>query len=150
MHLVDVYPYRKEQNKVKHLIFKRTTDVIYSHQWRMIGGKVKNKEKAYEAALRELAEETGIQPSLFWTIPSLNSFYEHQTDTIHQIPAFAAEIEPGKIPELNHEHSRYRWISEDEIDQFIMWPEQRRLMHLLTLIKKNNQILEEWIIKVNQ
>jgi len=146
MRLVDVYLYRKEQDKVKHLIFKRASDVIYARQWRMIGGKLKQEETAYEAALRELKEETGLKPVLFWTIPSVNSFYEYQTDSMYHVPVFAAKI-PNKIPSLNHEHTQYKWISSDEIKQYIVWPEQQRLMHLLTSIIQNDQIIEEWIVK---
>lgn len=146
MRLVDVYLYRKEQHKVKHLIFKRAADVRYARQWRMIGGKVKQEETVSDAALREMKEETALKPIRFWAIPSVNSFYEHQTDSIHQIPAFAAEI-ADKVPSLNHEHSQYKWINDDEIEHYIAWPEQQRLMHLLTTIIRNNQIIDEWIIK---
>ncbi len=52
--LVDVYVYRLEQNKVKILLLKRAQDVVYGGQWRMIGGKVNDDEKAYQAARREL------------------------------------------------------------------------------------------------
>lgn len=144
--LVDVYPYNEEQKRVKFLIFKRTDEIIYPSQWRMIGGKAKESEKYYTAALRELHEETGLRPSTFWTIPSLNQFYDHKTDEIHHIPAFAAEVNPNKPITLNHEHSGHRWIFEDEIDNYIKWPEQRRLMKLLARIVINNEILEEWII----
>jgi dATP pyrophosphohydrolase len=148
--LVDVYPYHREQNRVKFLIFKRADEVIYPNQWRMIGGKVREFEKRHEAALRELKEETGLTPSKFWTIPSLNQFYDHKTDNIHHIPAFAAVIDPNKSITLNHEHSRYKWISDEEIGSYIKWPEQRRLMGLLADIVINNEIIEEWIIKISQ
>lgn len=144
--LVDVYPYHEEQKQVKFLIFKRTSEVIYPNQWRMIGGKAKESEKFSEAALRELHEESDLTPLKFWTIPSLNQFYDPKTDTLCQIPAFAAEVNPEDSITLNHEHSEYQWILEDEIDDHIKWPEQRRLMRLLAYIVTNNEILKEWII----
>lgn len=146
-HLVDVYPYFKEQNKVNFLIFKRSAEVIYPNQWRMIGGKVRQSETFYEAGLRELKEESTLVPKLFWTIPSLNQFYDYQSDTIRTIPAFGAEVNPHDTITLNHEHSDYRWISIEEIGKYIAWPEQQRLMKLLAKIVTHNQILEEWIIK---
>lgn len=144
--LVDVYPYRKKQNRIHLLILKRTSEVRYANQWRMVGGKAEKGETYHETALRELKEETGLTPLLFWTIPSLNQFYEHQTDTIHQIPAFGAEIKLGSNIVLNHEHSEFRWISEEEIDDYISWPEQRRLMKLLLTILTYDNLLKEWII----
>lgn len=147
--LVDVYVYRLEQNEVKILILKRAIDVVYGGQWRMIGGKVNEDEKAYEAAHRELKEETGLTAAKFWTIPSVNQFYDHKSDHLYQIPAFAVEVEDGaQTVKLNHEHVDFKWISGDEIAQYISWPEQRRLMQLLISIVTDNEILKEWIIEI--
>ncbi len=148
--LVDVYPYREEQNKAKFLIFKRAANVIYANQWRMIGGKVKEDEKYYEAALRELKEECGLDPLQFWTLPSLNQLYDPATDTIQQIPAFGVEVDPEDSIALNHEHSEYKWIGENEIERHIAWPEQRRLMELISNVIDKNEILEEWIINISK
>lgn len=146
--LIDVYPYQKDDtNNLSLLILKRSTDVRYARQWRMVGGKTEENEKLYDAALRELQEETGVSPLLFWSIPSVNQFYDHETDSVHQIPAFGAEIAPDADITLNHEHSEHKWISTEEIDDYILWPEQRRLMKLLAKIVKENNLLEEWIIK---
>lgn len=146
--LVDVYPYRKRNDEVLFLIFKRAEDVIYAGQWRMIGGKAQGKETYPEAALREMKEETGIIPESFWTLPSLNQFYDHYNDCICQIPAFAAQIGSGSDIILNHEHINQKWISQEEIDDYIQWPEQKRLMNLLANIVQQNQIIDEWIIEV--
>lgn len=144
--LIDVYPYKKEDNGINILLFKRAENVKYAGQWRMIGGKVHNDERATEAALRELKEESGLQPKEFWVIPSVNQFYDPQTDNIQQIPAFAAELEPDAEIILNHEHIDYIWISEDEIDEYINWTEQKRLLKLVSTIVTDNKILKEWII----
>ncbi|MDZ7660248.1 NUDIX domain-containing protein [Fodinibius sp.] len=146
--LVDVYPYQREQNEVEFLIFKRAADVQYAHQWRMIGGKVNPKETYYNAALRELKEETGLSPDLFWSIPSVNQFYDPDSDRILQIPAFGAEVNKESAITLNHEHASWKWISEDELDTYIQWPEQIRLMKLLADIVISKQILNEWIIEL--
>ncbi len=144
--LVDVYPYSIEQGNINLLVLKRSQSVMYPGQWRMIGGKVKEEEATMEAARRELNEETGQSPTLFWTIPSINQFYDYQSDSIKQIPAFAAEI-PGKLQiKLNHEHVDYAWISEEEIEDYISWPEQQRLMRLVADIVTRNEILDEWKI----
>lgn len=145
--LIDVYPYKKVHNKVRLLVFKRSAEVMYPSQWRMVGGKANNEEKLFNAGLRELKEETGVTPLLFWAIPSVNQFYDHKTDTIHQIPAFGAEISSKPDIKLNHEHSEHKWISVNEIDSHLSWPEQKRLMKLLVTIVNENEILQDWIIK---
>ncbi|MDR9418945.1 NUDIX pyrophosphatase [Gracilimonas sp.] len=148
--LIDVYPYRMESGVPLFLIFKRSSNKIYANQWRMVGGKVKEGESHWEAALRELKEETGITPSKFWTIPSVNQFYEAASDTVHTIPAFAAEIEGKADVKLDDEHSEYRWMRIEEIESCIPWPEQRRLMKLTHTILTDQlqNILPEWHIDI--
>lgn len=117
----------------------------------MVGGKVQKDEYYWEGALRELREETGLIPLKFWTIPSVNQFYEAKTDTIHRIPAFAAEIDENAAITLNEEHTEYKWVQADEINNYIPWPEQRRLMNLLhdLLTDPTFEIIPEWIIDIN-
>ncbi|SMO69309.1 NUDIX domain-containing protein [Fodinibius sediminis] len=145
--LVDVYAYCFRKGEVELLVLKRAPHVIYSDQWRMIGGKVRQGEKAYTAGLRELREETGYVPKLFWTLPSVNHFYEASSDCIRHIPVFAAEVDPEESITLNHEHVDHKWISDEQISEHIQWPEQQRLMHLLIRILTQNQLLDEWILK---
>lgn len=149
--LIDVYPYRVDGKNVEFLILKRSSKKIYADQWRMVGGKVQENESYWGAALRELNEELSVVPKQFWTVPSLNKFYEHSSDTIHHIPAFAAGLEwnDEKIG-LDDEHSGYLWIKADEVSEYIHWPEQRRLIQLINEILTNQKILPEWIIDIKK
>ncbi len=146
--LIDVYPYRMNGGTAEFLIFLRSSKKIYAHQWRMVGGKVKEGEAYWQAALRELNEETSLSPRLFWTIPSINSFYEAGSDQIHQIPAFAAELPLEADPILDQEHTEFKWIPSSEVDKYIHWPEQKRLIKLAHELVVNDQILPEWHISV--
>ncbi len=145
--LIDVYIYRVKEKVPEFLLLKRATNKIYANQWRMVGGKVKEGEAYWEAAQRELKEETGLNPVSFWVIPSVNTFYEAKTDQVHQIPAFAAEITPSDILQLDDEHTGFTWIAKEQLDEFLVWPEQKRLICTAHDIIVNNQILPEWIIE---
>ncbi len=145
--LIDVYIYRIKATVPEFLLLKRATNKIYANQWRMVGGKVEEGEAYWEAAQRELKEETGFNPVSFWVIPSVNTFYEAKTDQIHQIPAFAAEVSLNDEPELDAEHTHFTWVSIGQLDEFLAWPEQKRLIRTATDIIVNNQILPEWIIE---
>lgn len=143
--LVDVYPYRWEQQEVRFLILKRAEQKPYAGQWRMVGGKVEGCEAAWQSGLRELREETGLFPQLFWTVPSVNSFYDARADTVHQIPVFAAEVKQAEIA-LDEEHTDWKWITIGAVKNHILWPEQQRLMTLIHTILTNQKILSEWKI----
>lgn len=126
--IVDVYPYRDRASNPEFLLLHRAPDVTYAGQWRMVGGKIEPDEAAWEAALREVEEETGHAPTRFWTVPSVNHFYEWRHDRINLIPAFAAAL-PGD-PTLDDEHDAFAWLSAEEAAERLSWPEQRRLLRL--------------------
>ena len=144
--LIDLYPYRTTHSGPEFLLLKRAKGKIYEGQWRMVGGKAGKDESYWQAALRELKEETGLEPKRFWTLPSINSFYEYKTDMIHQVPAFAAELDPSSGLKLDDEHDNFGWFEAGEAVQLIQWPEQKRLIELADHILKHDQILEEWLV----
>lgn len=147
--LVDVYPYRQMGDNITFLIFKRADDMIYAGQWRMIGGKVNPGEHRSIAALRELNEETGCKPHDFWVVPGVNQFYDHNTDTIHAIAAFAGRIDSSAKIRLNHEHQSYKWISASDAKKIINWPEQVRLINIIHDILVYKHVLPEWQVAIS-
>lgn len=126
--VVDVYPYRWQDDRLEFLLMRRAASAAYAGQWRMIGGNIESDEAAWETALREVTEETGQTPARLWSVPSMNHFYEWQHDRVNLIPAFAAELDAD--PVLNHEHADFAWLpAADAIDR-LQWPEQQRLLRL--------------------
>ncbi len=144
--LIDVYPYCVTDEGIRFLVFRRTEAVMYGGQWRMIGGKVGDSENRAMAALRELKEETGCDAALFWTVPSVNQFYDAASDTIHLIAAFAARLDRHASIRLNHEHDHYQWIGIQDVKNFIKWPEQVRLIYLIHDILTDDGVMPEWLI----
>ena len=128
--VVDVYPYRFHAGNLQFLLLRRAPGVEYAGQWRMLVGKIGRGETAWQAALREVQEETGQPPSRLWTLPSVNHFYEWQQDRINLIPAFAAELHDD--PTLNHEHDDFAWWAPQVAASRTDWPEQQRLLNLTT------------------
>lgn len=126
--VVDVYPYREESVNPEFLLLRRAPDTEYPGQWRMVGGKIEDGEAAWETGLREVKEETGRTPTRFWALPSVNTFYEWQSDRINLIPAFAAGL--PEDPKLDDEHDAFAWRPAREAAQYLDWPEQKRLLRL--------------------
>lgn len=148
MRLIDVYPYRQREESIQYLILKRSPESQYAGQWRMVAGKIEEGEAAWQAGLRELKEETGLTPELFWVIPSINHFYNHRGNRIEFIPAFAAQAPHGALIVLNKEHVEYQWIEIGQIDTYIDWPEHRRLLEMIDSILTGHKILDDWIISI--
>ena len=126
--VVDVYPYRNESVNPEFLILRRAPDTSYAGQWRMVGGKIEPDEEAWKTGLREVKEETGQAPGRFWALPSVNAFYEWQTDRVNLAPAFAAALSGD--PVLDDEHDQFAWLPAREAAQRLAWPEQKRLLRL--------------------
>ncbi|MES3631142.1 MAG: NUDIX pyrophosphatase [Longimonas sp.] len=127
--VVDVYAYRMQSSAPEVLLLHRSQNVSYAGTWRMVGGKIETDETAWQAALRELDEETGLTPERFWAVPSLNRFYEWRHDRINLIPAFAARV--SGAPALNNEHDTAAWWPIEEAARQLQWPEQQRLVRLI-------------------
>ena len=98
----------------------------------MVGGKIRPGEAAWQAALRELAEETGWAAGAglaeAWALPSVNAFYEWERDRVVLAPAFAARVE-GE-PVLDREHDAWAWLPAEAAAGRLAWPEQARLLRL--------------------
>jgi len=133
--VVDVYPYRERAKRPQFLLLRRVEGTSYAGDWRMVAGKIKPDEAAWQAALRELREETGRTPDRFWTVPSVNAFYEWREDRINLIPAFAASISGD--PVLDDEHDEYGWWPAAEARDRLQWPEQQRLLRLTAQVLRN-------------
>jgi dihydroneopterin triphosphate diphosphatase len=146
--LIDLYPYRIISMQPEFLLFKRSKGKIYQDQWRMVGGKAEPGETYWQAALRELKEESGLKPVKFWAIPSVNTFYEHLSDSVHHIPAFAAELSSDATPVLDDEHTTFDWFKVNKAIEVIRWPEQKRLIQLTESILVTDQILDEWLVPI--
>ncbi len=129
--VVDVYPYRLAgDGRAEWLLLRRAPERLYAGAWRMVGGKVEPGESAHAAARRELREETGHVARRLWTIPSVNTFYEWQTDRIRVIPAFAAELSVHAEVRLDGEHDAHAWLSAEDAAARLGWPEQARLLRM--------------------
>lgn len=121
--VIDCHVFTLDNHRVEYLLLQRAASVIYAGSWRMIGGKIEPGEKAYETALRELTEETGLKALQFWAVPYINSFYETEKDRVNIIPVFAARVEKKDIT-LTREHSAYRWCTYEEARELLPWPAQ--------------------------
>ena len=129
---IEVCVFRLVNGRHEYLMLKRSSDEkIYPNLWQFVSGSVIDGEKALDAALRELKEETGFAPERFWTVPYVNSFYDPAHDAVNVSPVFAAQVETGKPPTLSSEHSAFEWLSFADAQQRLVWPGQRLGLDLI-------------------
>jgi dATP pyrophosphohydrolase len=125
--IVEVCVFRFRDSRTEYLMLKRSSiDALYPGIWQIVTGSIHDGETAVDAALRELAEETGILPKRFWTVPHANVFYDRSADAMHLSPMFAAQAELTGEPRLSSEHSAFAWLPVGEALRCLVWPGQRR------------------------
>ncbi len=136
--LIEAHIFRVKKDKMEYLLLKRAEHEFYPGLWQMVNGKIKKNEKAYETALREIKEETGLQPDKLWVIPNINQFYSHESDKIIMLPVFAANVNPDSKVKISNEHSDFKWVSPEEAIKLLPWPGQRNSVEII-----NNYFLNE-------
>lgn len=125
---VEVYVFRR-RGAVEFLALRRAADRrLLPGVWQPVTGKRRPVERALDAAVREVREETGLVPRRWWALETLTAFFEPGTDSILLLPLFAAEVGPGAAVRLSREHDRYRFLSAREAGRRYLWAAQRRAL----------------------
>lgn len=119
--LIEAHIFRERNKKLEFLLLKRASYQYYPNLWQMVSGKIKEGEKAYQTALREIKEETNLIPEKLWIAPNINSFYSPDDEYISLIPVFAAKVNPNSEVVISSEHSEFKWVNKDEAKNLLAW-----------------------------
>ena len=148
--VVDVYVFRKVENKIRFLLLKRANNKIYEHLWQGVAGKIETGESACQAALRELEEETGLKPKHMFIADHVSKFYEQIGDRINLIPVFGIEVESEEV-RLSDEHTEFRWMDVDEAEETLVWSGQKKGVRTVHGMLRSNDDRMKWSeIKINK
>jgi len=127
---ISVYLIRRIEGAARFLIIKRDREP-YKNIWQPITGKIHRGEKAWQAALRETSEETGLTPDRFYSAEFIEKFYELNTEIIALSPAFVGFVDADSDIILSHEHREYRWAAVDEaIEKVVFYEQKAALRHI--------------------
>lgn len=96
---IATYICKVEDGTCKHLIIRRRPGYL-GGSWQMISGRIEGGEKGWEAALREIKEETNLIPDRFYSANTLEAFYEVNQNCINLVPVFVGSIDTGQ--EVQH------------------------------------------------
>lgn len=115
----------------RFLALLRAPGLLHAGTWQAVHGMIEDGEKAYEAALRESVEETGLSAARFFKTDHVETFYSEWTDAVHLAPAFAAFVADASAPVLSEEHTDYAWCTADEIIERFVWPSQKQAVRVI-------------------
>jgi dATP pyrophosphohydrolase len=121
---ISVYLIKYIDDQARFLIIQRAREP-YKDIWQPVTGKIREGEKAWQAALRELKEETGITPDRFYSAEFIEKFYELNMEIIALSPAFMGFVESDPDIKLSHEHRQFAWVSVDEAIEKVVFYEQK-------------------------
>jgi dATP pyrophosphohydrolase len=127
------------------LLLRRASHKIYAGSWRMVGGKLAPEETAWQACLREIAEETRLPVARLLSVPYVNRFYEWQHDRINDIPVFVALTRAGADPVLDDEHSDYEWLALETALERLPWPGQRDGLRAAAALLSDGELLQGFL-----
>ena len=129
--LIEAHIFRERNGKLEFLLLKRSPEQYYPNIWQMVSGKIKENETAFNTALREIEEESGLVPEKFWVAPTVNSFYAPDKDYICLLPVFAAKVKFDSEVKLSKEHTGYKWLSPEEAKNLLAWDGQRKSVDVI-------------------
>jgi 8-oxo-dGTP pyrophosphatase MutT (NUDIX family) len=120
------------------LILKRSDKVrTYKGLWGGVAGYIEQDEKPIETALKEIQEEVHLQPKDVTLLREETPFsftdtYEEKqyTWTVHP---FVFEVEKKDKVQIDWEHSRYTWISPQDIRRYKVVPHFKEMVSKILL-----------------
>jgi dATP pyrophosphohydrolase len=121
---VCTYICRQKTGRGQYLLLKR--DCSYLHSvWQGVTGRIEKTETAWQTALRETREETGITPDRFYSANIVETFYEVSQNCISIIPIFVGLLDQEQPVQLSPEHSEYLWLPAKEAKEYLLFTQQK-------------------------
>jgi dATP pyrophosphohydrolase len=131
--MVVCYVVRPSEDGQSHefLQMRRAANDYMGGTWQTVYGTSNAGETAWQAAIRELFEETGLRAREFYRVDCVQSFYTAVNDTLWHALPFAAIVSRDDDVRLNDEHDASRWIEREKIDDAFMWETDRVCARLI-------------------
>ena len=104
--LVNIFIADKQNQKF--LAVKRSSkDKLFGGMWAFPGGKIEKRETPFEAAAREITEETGMKLTRLAKTPLMSSKLD---DYQAEIDIYKGEIECGKLLPKDFDIQKVAWV----------------------------------------
>ena len=127
---VEIYLFTRSPG-MRLLLLRRSLRDSLPGIWQPVTGRIHARERALDAAAREVREETGLVPARWWRLEHVVSYVNPLTDELRVVPLFAAEVRKGASVELSDEHDAFRWVSLAGARPLVLWDTQRTALEAL-------------------
>jgi dihydroneopterin triphosphate diphosphatase len=147
--LVDVYVLRVMGSSLECLVLRRAPGGRCPGSWESVHGHIEPAERPAGAAVRELAEETGLTPLRLYNLSRVELFYQHRSDEVALVPVFAAFVPPDNQVRLGPEHDSFEWLPPSAARLRLAWPRERRALDdIETLLGSGNAGAVDDVLRV--
>jgi dATP pyrophosphohydrolase len=119
---------RLDVDAARVLLLRRSSGDFLAGEWCQVSGRIEAGETAWQAALREIREETGLVPERFYSADICEQFYEATRNFISLLPVFVGFVSQDDVVTLNAEHSEARWMTFAEAEAAVTFGGQRSVL----------------------
>ena len=141
--VIDAYVYRITSAGLLFLVLKRAKTKMYEHIWQGVAGKIEDGETSWEAATRELKEETGLAPIKMFVADHVSKFYETNGDRINLVPVFGIEVDSESVI-ISQEHCDYKWVDLNGALDLLVWRGQKEAIQVVHDMVISNDDRMRW------
>ena len=141
--VIDAYVYRTTSAGLLFLVLKRAKTKMYEHIWQGVAGKIEDGETSWEAAARELKEETGLAPLKIFVADHVSKFYETNGDRINLVPVFGIEVD-SEIVIISREHCDHKWVDLNGALDLLVWRGQKQAIQVVHDMVISNDDRMRW------
>jgi len=125
---ITAYIIRKGNASFEYLILRRCSKHLFGN-WQPVTGNIETHETAWQAALREIQEETQLQPSRFYVAEVVEVFYELYLNAVVTVPVFVAFVDDfQEVITEPKEHDAFEWVSYEKALTILNFAEHKRSM----------------------
>ncbi len=146
---IDAYVLRPGAGGLEVLVLRRAPGGRSPGSWETVHGHIEPGETPVQAALRELREETGLEPDRLYNLSRVEAFYRHQTNEIVLIPVFVGVVGGRAGVRHSAEHDRAEWLEAPAAAARFSWPRERRALDdVLSILGSGDAGLLEDVLRV--